>query len=135
WFGRIWRPAGFNFWSLIRQHNRSLRRSLAHVRARCYAALVTPPRIGPESFFQKRLLCARRAVLTAGRFGALPPLETEQRKMSRRTWKQWTLQTLGLARRSQERPAGRGLTFETLSERITPAVNAFFHAGVLTVTG
>ena len=55
--------------------------------------------------------------------------------MSRRSFKQWFLQKFGLAGRSTRRPAvSRALAFETLSQRITPAVNAFFHAGVLTVT-
>jgi len=56
--------------------------------------------------------------------------------MSRRSWKQWFLQQFGLASRSTKRPdVRRALVFETLSQRITPAVNAFFHAGVLTVNG
>src|SRR5262245_26369528 len=56
--------------------------------------------------------------------------------MSRRSFKQWFLQQFGLAPRSTKRaPVRRALAFETLSQRITPAVNAFFHAGVLTVTG
>ena len=56
--------------------------------------------------------------------------------MSRRSFKQWFLQQFGLACRSTRRPpVGRALAFETLSQRITPTVNAFFHAGVLTVTG
>jgi Ca2+-binding RTX toxin-like protein len=57
--------------------------------------------------------------------------------MSRRTWKQWFSQFTG--RRSKaprNRPATRRIaTFEQLGQRITPAVNAFFSAGVLTVTG
>ena len=57
-------------------------------------------------------------------------------EMSRRSWKQWFLARLGLAQRSTK-PCGapRGLAFETLSQRITPAVNAFFGGGVLTIIG
>ena len=56
--------------------------------------------------------------------------------MSRRTWKEWFSRKVTVScrpRRRQARP--RTLRHETLSERITPAVNAFFSAGVLTVTG
>ena len=56
--------------------------------------------------------------------------------MSRRSWKQWFVQRLGLATRSTKPRRGpRGLAFETLSQRITPAVNAFFGGGVLTIIG
>ena len=56
--------------------------------------------------------------------------------MSRRSFKQWFLQQFGLAPRSTKRASvRRALAFETLSQRITPTVNAFFHAGVLTVNG
>jgi Ca2+-binding RTX toxin-like protein len=56
--------------------------------------------------------------------------------MSRRTFKQWFLRQFGLAPRSTKRSrVRRTLVFETLSQRITPTVNAFFHAGVLTVNG
>ena len=56
--------------------------------------------------------------------------------MSRRSFKQWFLHQFGLARRSTKRASvRRTLVFETLSQRITPTVNAFFHAGVLTVIG
>jgi len=56
--------------------------------------------------------------------------------MSRRSWKQRFVQRLGLARR-RAKPCGgpRGLAFETLDQRITPAVNAFFGGGVLTIIG
>jgi Ca2+-binding RTX toxin-like protein len=54
--------------------------------------------------------------------------------MSRRTLSQW------LVARFRSRPKTRThkprtLVHETLSERITPAVNAFFSGGILTVTG
>jgi Ca2+-binding RTX toxin-like protein len=56
--------------------------------------------------------------------------------MSRRSWKQWFLQQFGLARRTTKRASvQRTLAFETLSQRTTPAVNAFFGGGVLTVVG
>src|SRR5262245_43527414 len=56
--------------------------------------------------------------------------------MSRRTWKQWFWQAFNRPQRSTtRRSAGRALALEPLDERITPAVNALFHAGVLTVTG
>lgn len=56
--------------------------------------------------------------------------------MSRRSWKQWFLQQIRLTRRSTKpRRAPRGLAFETLDQRITPAVNAFFGHGVLTIVG
>lgn len=56
--------------------------------------------------------------------------------MSRRTLKQWFLQQFCLDDRSHRHPpVRRNLAFETLGQRITPAVNAFFHAGVLTVIG
>jgi Ca2+-binding RTX toxin-like protein len=56
--------------------------------------------------------------------------------MSRRSWKQWFRQQFGMARRAtKRRNTGRIMALETLGARITPAVNAFFSAGVLTVTG
>src|SRR4029450_7405172 len=56
--------------------------------------------------------------------------------MSRRTWKQWLIQQFGFAKRSpKHRRAPRSMAFETLDRRITPAVNAFFGGGVLTVFG
>ena len=56
--------------------------------------------------------------------------------MSRRSFKQWLLQQFCLDRRATQRASvRRTLAFETLSQRITPAVNAFFHAGVLTIHG
>src|SRR5262249_24487219 len=56
--------------------------------------------------------------------------------MSRRTWKQWLIQQFGLAKRSPKpRRAPRSMAFETLDRRITPAVNAFFGGGVITVFG
>jgi Ca2+-binding RTX toxin-like protein len=56
--------------------------------------------------------------------------------MSRRTWKQWLLQQFGLAKRSPNpRRAPRSMGFETLGQRLTPTVNAFFGGGVLTVLG
>ncbi len=56
--------------------------------------------------------------------------------MSRRSWKQWLFARLRPAQPSTK-PCGapRGLAFETLSQRITPAVNAFFGGGVLTIIG
>jgi Ca2+-binding RTX toxin-like protein len=63
-------------------------------------------------------------------------LKKQDLDMSRRSWKQWFLQQFGLAKRSTKpRRAPHGLTFETLDPRITPTVNAFFGAGVLTVIG
>ena len=56
--------------------------------------------------------------------------------MSRRSWKQWFLQQFGLAKKeSKRRPVRRAMAFETLGERITPAVNAFFSGGVLSISG
>ena len=56
--------------------------------------------------------------------------------MSRRSWKQWFLQQFGLAKRSTKpRRAPRRMAFESLDQRLTPAVNAFFGGGVLTVFG
>ncbi len=56
--------------------------------------------------------------------------------MSRRSWKQWFLQQFGLAKKeSKRRPVRRAMAFEPLGERITPAVNAFFGHGVLSVFG
>jgi Ca2+-binding RTX toxin-like protein len=63
-------------------------------------------------------------------------LKNRDRKMSRRSWKQWFLKQFGLAKPSKERrPVRRAMIFETLDQRITPAVNAFFSGGVLTITG
>jgi Ca2+-binding RTX toxin-like protein len=57
--------------------------------------------------------------------------------MSRRTWKQWFQQiTRRLSRPAPKRPpVRRTMSFEPLGTRITPAVNAFFSSGVLTVIG
>ena len=60
--------------------------------------------------------------------------------MSRRTWKQWIYQFVGRSSAPRKRPTARPVVrrtsvFEQLDARITPAVNAFFSAGVLTVTG
>src|SRR5262245_32148466 len=59
--------------------------------------------------------------------------------MSRRTFKQWLLSKLRLDKPVKPRRygAGRAMMLETLGERITPAVNAFFTAatGTLTVSG
>src|SRR6185369_7010536 len=56
--------------------------------------------------------------------------------MSRRSWKQWFSQQLGLVKKeSKRRPVRRAMTFEPLGERLTPAVNAFFSGGVLSISG
>lgn len=61
--------------------------------------------------------------------------------MSRRTWKQWFSRLLGgstshRSRHTAKRPATRRAAFfEKLDQRITPTVNAFFSAGILTVNG
>src|SRR5689334_2722752 len=56
--------------------------------------------------------------------------------MSRRSWKQWFLQQFGLGKKSVERrPVRRAMAFETLGQRITPAVNVFFGGGVLSIFG
>src|SRR5262245_54270502 len=56
--------------------------------------------------------------------------------MSRCTWKQWFLQQFGLAKPAKTpRRAPPRMAFETLDQRLTPAVNAFFGGGVLTVFG
>ena len=56
--------------------------------------------------------------------------------MSRRSWKQWFLKQFGIAKQSTvRRPVRRAMIFETLDQRITPAVNAFFSGGLLTITG
>lgn len=61
--------------------------------------------------------------------------------MPRRTWKQWLNQlfarsnTVRTRRKPKRLATGRTAFFEQLDERITPAVNAFFSAGVLTVNG
>ena len=52
--------------------------------------------------------------------------------MSRRTWKEWFLQINRSRNASAHKARPRVLRHETLSERITPAVNAFFTAGILT---
>jgi Ca2+-binding RTX toxin-like protein len=56
--------------------------------------------------------------------------------MALRSWKLWFVQRIGLTRRSApiRRPC-RALDFEPLGQRITPAINAFFGGGVLTVLG
>ncbi len=56
--------------------------------------------------------------------------------MSRRTWKEWLQSSLG--RRSvkaKPRKTDRTPRLEQLAERITPAINVTFSAGILTVTG
>src|SRR5438445_411657 len=56
--------------------------------------------------------------------------------MSRRTWKQWFRQLVGRSKAPCKRPpVGRRATFEQLGARITPAGNAFFSVGVLTING
>jgi Ca2+-binding RTX toxin-like protein len=55
--------------------------------------------------------------------------------MSRRTWKQHFRWQFGFVRRPKRRPTGRTLCFETLSQRITPAVTASFSAGSLSIIG
>src|SRR5262245_47846218 len=61
--------------------------------------------------------------------------------MSRRTFTQWIRHLVGRTAPAKKKPGTkrravqRTATFEQLGERITPAVNAFFSAGVLTVTG
>src|SRR5262245_57210007 len=72
----------------------------------------------------------------AGRHFFVFSTQNEDLDMSRRSFKQWLLQQFHLDRRGTHRAsARRTLAFETLSQRITPAVNAFFHAGVLTING
>ena len=63
-------------------------------------------------------------------------INLEIHPMSRRTWKEW-LQS-SLVRRSvkaKPRKTDRTPRLEQLAERITPAINATFSAGILTVTG
>lgn len=61
--------------------------------------------------------------------------------MSRRTWKQWFGHLLGRSgvahnKSKAKRPAvRRTAVFEQLDSRITPAVNAFFSAGILSING
>src|SRR5215211_6997400 len=56
--------------------------------------------------------------------------------MSRRNWKNWFRQLVTRSKtQSKRRDVRRTATFEQLGERITPAVNAFFGSGVLTVSG
>jgi Ca2+-binding RTX toxin-like protein len=56
--------------------------------------------------------------------------------MSRRSWKQWFAAQFGSGKEfAKRRVVRRVMAFETLSQRITPAVNAFFTHGVLTVIG
>jgi Ca2+-binding RTX toxin-like protein len=56
--------------------------------------------------------------------------------MSRRRWTQWFTNRFTKSKtRRQRRSTQRTMAFEPLSLRITPAVNAFFAGGVLTVTG
>jgi Ca2+-binding RTX toxin-like protein len=56
--------------------------------------------------------------------------------MSRRTWKQWFLQLTRKSRKKVKRPpVQRLMSLEPLGERITPAVNAFFTMGTLSVLG
>jgi Ca2+-binding RTX toxin-like protein len=56
--------------------------------------------------------------------------------MSRRSWTQWFLQKFRSPRavKPRRKSLSRTMTFETLHERITPAVNAFFTPGVGTLT-
>lgn len=57
--------------------------------------------------------------------------------MSRRHWSQWFSHVVRRPLTARRAPQRRARTFESLSERITPAVNAFFipSAGVLAVLG
>src|SRR5262245_813847 len=56
--------------------------------------------------------------------------------MSRRSWKRWFVLQPGCGKPPlNRRPVSRVLALETLAERITPAVNAIFSSGVLTVFG
>src|SRR6478752_71053 len=61
--------------------------------------------------------------------------------MSRRTWKQWFTQLFKRSSSDRGRLQGklpamrRTALFEQLDSRITPTVNAFFSAGILTVNG
>lgn len=55
--------------------------------------------------------------------------------MSRRTWTEWYAQSILRRRRANPRVKSRVLRHEQLGERITPAVNAFFLGGILTVIG
>ncbi len=56
--------------------------------------------------------------------------------MSRTTFNQWAKQLFGRRRNTRKtRKLSRTPTFEQLGQRITPTVNAFFSAGVLTVLG
>lgn len=56
--------------------------------------------------------------------------------MSRRTWRQWFSKHFGLPRESTPRRSMRRvMALEALGQRLTPAINAFFSHGVLTVIG
>jgi Ca2+-binding RTX toxin-like protein len=62
--------------------------------------------------------------------------------MSRRTWNEWFFTCTGVARATRKRTRKHGvargcrvMSVESLSPRITPAVNAFFSSGILSVTG
>src|SRR5687768_9298807 len=56
--------------------------------------------------------------------------------MSRCTWKEWFSRTILQKKNSHpRRKTSRLPRLESLGERITPAVNAFFGQGVLTVMG
>jgi Ca2+-binding RTX toxin-like protein len=61
--------------------------------------------------------------------------EEEQQIMSRQTWKQWFFPSNQNRRSRKRKSQPRIPQFETLRERLTPAVNAMFSMGVLTVTG
>lgn len=56
--------------------------------------------------------------------------------MSRRTWKEWISRAIKRSSRARNRKLKpRTLVHETLSQRVTPAVNAFFAGGILSVNG
>src|SRR5215212_2123019 len=55
--------------------------------------------------------------------------------MSRITFSQWTNLFRRQLTKRKARKTHRSSTFEQLGERITPAVNAFFFGGQLTVVG
>jgi Ca2+-binding RTX toxin-like protein len=56
--------------------------------------------------------------------------------MSRTTWSEWFMAPIRGGRKpNKKKIKHRGLALERLGERLTPAVNAFFQQGILTVTG
>src|SRR6185369_5759884 len=70
-----------------------------------------------------------------------PFLRESRLRMSRRNWTQWLGQFFGRSRSTRrksmpKRPSVRRTAFfEQLDSRITPAVNAMFSAGILSVYG